>query len=254
MPRIKEFVSKVLLAFGYSINSKSKKKLLYDLAISAKAELSAAKARSAFKASKSQLGQDFLGLIAGGVSSPGFFVEFGAADGVSLSNSYLLEKEFGWAGILCEPSRSWHQAIRKNRSSVLDTRCVYSATGENISFSENYIGELSGITEFTGDDHHGLINRTTTSYQVETVSLLDLLNQHNAPKHIDFLSVDTEGSEFEILNAFDFSKYSFGAITVEHNYTVMREKVRALLVSNGYRQVYPELSDFDDWFVLDKTN
>ena len=254
MPRIKEFVSKVLLAFGYSINSKSKKKLLYDLAISAKAELSAAKARSAFKASKSQLGQDFLGLIAGGVSSPGFFVEFGAADGVSLSNSYLLEKEFGWAGILCEPSRSWHQAIRKNRSSVLDTRCVYSATGENISFSENYIGELSGITEFTGDDHHGLINRTTTSYQVETVSLLDLLNQHNAPKHIDFLSVDTEGSEFEILNAFDFSKYTFGAITVEHNYTATREKVRALLVSNGYRQVYPELSDFDDWFVLDKTN
>jgi FkbM family methyltransferase len=254
MPRIKEFVSKVLLAFGYSINSKSKKKLLYDLAISAKAELSAAKARSAFKASKSQLGQDFLGLIAGGVSSPGFFVEFGAADGVSLSNSYLLEKEFGWAGILCEPSRSWHQAIRKNRSSVLDTRCVYSATGENISFSENYIGELSGITEFTGDDHHGLINRTTTSYQVETVSLLDLLNQHNAPKHIDFLSVDTEGSEFEILNAFDFSKYTFGAITVEHNYTATREKVRALLVSHGYRQVYPELSDFDDWFVLDKTN
>jgi FkbM family methyltransferase len=254
MPRIKEFVSKVLLAFGYSINSKSKKKLLYDLAISAKAELSAAKARSVFKASKSQLGQDFLGLIAGGVSSPGFFVEFGAADGVSLSNSHLLEKEFGWAGILCEPSRSWHQAIRKNRSSVLDTRCVYSATGENISFSENYIGELSGITEFTGDDHHGLINRTTTSYQVETVSLLDLLNQHNAPKHIDFLSVDTEGSEFEILNAFDFSKYTFGAITVEHNYTATREKVRALLVSHGYRQVYPELSDFDDWFVLDKTN
>jgi FkbM family methyltransferase len=254
MPRIKEFVSKVLLAFGYSINSKSKKKLLYDLAISAKAELSAAKARSAFKASKSQLGQDFLGLIAGGVSSPGFFVEFGAADGVSLSNSHLLEKEFGWAGILCEPSRSWHQAIRKNRSSVLDTRCVYSATGENVSFSENYIGELSGITEFTGDDHHGLINRTTTSYQVETVSLLDLLNQHNAPKHIDFLSVDTEGSEFEILNAFDFSKYTFGAITVEHNFSETRSKVLNLLLANGYRQVYPELSDFDDWFVLDKTN
>jgi hypothetical protein len=80
-----------------------------------------------------------------------------------------------------------------------------------------------------------------------------LLKHHNAPKHIEFLSVDTEGSEFEILNAFDFSQYSFGAICVEHNYLANRSKVKDLLVSNGYRQVYPELSDFDDWFVL-KTN
>lgn len=255
MPRIKEFVSRVLLALGYSINSKSKKKLLADLATSPKAStFSTAMARKAFRASKSQLGQDFLGLIAGGVSSPGFFVEFGAADGVSLSNSYLLEKEFGWAGILCEPNRSWHEELRRNRSGTLDIRCVYSTTGEQISFSENYIGELSGITEFAGDDRHGLINRTTTSYRVETISLLDLLMQHNAPEHIDFLSVDTEGSEFEILNAFDFSKYTFGAICVEHNFTANRSKVKDLLLENNYRQVYPELSDFDDWFMLEQPN
>jgi hypothetical protein len=126
---------------------------------------------------------------------------------------------------------------------------VYSRTGEQISFSENYIGELSGITEFTGNDHHGLLDRTTTSYQVETISLLDLLRHHNAPKHIEFLSVDTEGSEFEILNAFDFSQYTFGAICVEHNYLENRPKVKQLLLANGYRQAYPELSDFDDWFV-----
>ena len=192
-----------------------------------------------------------MALLSGGVSKPGFFVEFGAADGVSLSNSYLLEKEFGWKGILCEPSRSWHEELKKNRSCAVDTRCVYSRTGEKISFSENYIGELSGITEFTGDDHRGLIDRTTSSYQVETISLIDLLKHYNAPQHIDFMSVDTEGSEFEILNAFDFSQYSIGAIAVEHNYTPTREKVKELLLSKGYRQVYPELSDFDDWFVLE---
>jgi hypothetical protein len=84
---------------------------------------------------------------------------------------------------------------------------------------------------------------------VETISLLDLLIQHNAPKHVDFLSVDTEGSEFEILNAFDFSQYTFGAICVEHNYLANRPHVKALLEANGYRQVYSELSDFDDWFL-----
>jgi len=254
MPRLKNFVSSILLAFGYSINSKSKKKLLGDLIrLPQGVGLSAIEARKVFKSSKSQLGQDLLALIASGTGNPGFFVEFGSADGVALSNSLLLEKELGWSGILCEPSRSWHEDLKRNRSCVIDTRCVYSRTGEQIGFSENYIGELSGITEFTSDDHHGILDRTTTSYQVETISLLDLLKSHSAPKHIEFLSVDTEGSEFEILNAFDFSQYTFGAICVEHNYLDNRPKVKQLLVANGYRQVYPELSEFDDWFVL-KTN
>ena len=251
MPRLKNFVSSILLAFGYSINSKSKKKLLGDLVrLPGGKGLSATEARKTYRSSKSQLGQDLLGLIGSGAKRNGFFVEFGAADGVALSNSYLLEKEFGWSGILCEPSRSWHEDLKRNRSCTIELRCVYSRTGEQIGFSENYIGELSGITEITGNDHHGLINRTTDSYQVETISLLDLLIQHNAPKHVDFLSVDTEGSEFEILNAFDFSQYTFGAICVEHNYLENRPKVKQLLVANGYRQIYPELSDFDDWFVL----
>lgn len=254
MPRLKNFVSSILLAFGYSINSKSKKKLLGDLIrLPEGVGLSPVEARRIYKSSKSQLGQDLLALIGSGAKKGGFFVEFGAADGVALSNSYLLEKEFGWSGILCEPSRSWHEDLEKNRSCTVDARCVYSKTGELISFSENYIGELSGITEFSGDGHHGILDRTITSYQVETISLLDLLKSHNAPNHIEFLSVDTEGSEFEILNAFDFSKHTFGAICVEHNYLENRSKVKNLLEANGYRQVYRELSEFDDWFVL-KTN
>jgi FkbM family methyltransferase len=254
VPRLKNFVSTILLAFGYSINSKSKKKLLGDLIrLPEGVGVSPVEARRIYKSSKSQLGQDLLALIASGAKKKGFFVEFGSADGVALSNSFLLEKELGWSGILCEPSRSWHEDLKRNRSCTIEFRCVYSRTGEQIGFSENYIGELSGITEFTGDDHHGIINRTTDSYQVETISLLDLLIEHNAPKHVDFLSVDTEGSEFEILNAFDFSRYSFGAICVEHNYLDNRPKVKALLESNGYRQVYPELSEYDDWFVP-KTN
>jgi len=102
MPRLKNFVSSILLAFGYSINSKSKKKLLGDLVrLPGGKGLSATEARKAYRSSKSQLGQDLLGLIGSEAKRNGFFVEFGAADGVALSNSYLLEKEFGWSGILC---------------------------------------------------------------------------------------------------------------------------------------------------------
>ena len=174
MPRLKNLVSNILLAFGYSINSKSKKKLLRDLIhLPEDVGLSPVEACRVYKSSTSQLGQDLLALIASGAKKNGFFVEFGAADGVALSNSFLVEKEFGWSGILCEPSRSWHEDLKKNRSCSIEFRCVYSRTGEQIGFSENYIGELSGITEFTGDDHHGLINRTTHSCLLYTSDAAD---------------------------------------------------------------------------------
>jgi FkbM family methyltransferase len=200
--------------------------------------------------SRSQLGQDVFALSFVGTQKPGFFVEFGATNGKSLSNTYLLEKHFGWTGILCEPAKTWLEDLRKNRSASIDTRCVYSRSDLKLRFWETDIGELSTIEGFGSDDEHSIAREGNHTYEVEAVSLLDLLDYHNAPKFIDFLSVDTEGSEFEILNAFDFSKYSFGAICVEHNYSDSREKVQALLLSNGYRQVYQELSDFDDWFVL----
>jgi FkbM family methyltransferase len=204
----------------------------------------------AISESRSQLGQDVFALSFVGPHKAGYFVEFGATNGKSLSNTFLLEKHFGWTGILCEPARAWLPELQKNRSAKIDVRCVYSNSDLMVKFLETDMGELSTIEGFGAEDEHSGAREVSHSYDVMTVSLLDLLNYHNAPKHVDFLSIDTEGSEFEILHGFDFSQYSFGAIAVEHNYSATREKVRALLLSHGYRQVYPELSDFDDWFVL----
>jgi len=250
VPIIKKLAAKILLALGYSIRSSTKKTLIQRLwTSSSQAPISTVQKRTIMKHSKSQLGQDILGLSAAGLGRPGYFVEFGASDGVALSNTHMLEKQFGWSGILCEPSKSWHQALRKNRGCVIDIRCVYSTTGEKIGFSENYLGELSSITKFAETNSNGLFKRTTSSYEVETISLIDLLDFYNAPKHIDFLSVDTEGSEFEILEAFDFQKYSFGVICVEHNFADTREKINRLLLANGYKPVQADLSDFDDWYI-----
>jgi FkbM family methyltransferase len=199
--------------------------------------------------SKSQLGQDLLALSTFGPRHRGFFVEFGATDGIDLSNTWLLESEFGWNGILCEPARTWHPALRSNRSSAIDTRCVYSASGQQVDFLEVGFPELSTIKGFGDSDEHNSMRSQHVSYKVETVSLRDLLKEHSAPNFIEFLSVDTEGSEFDILRDFNFNEYRFGLICVEHNYTENRFKVEALLAANGYRPVYPEFSAFDAWFV-----
>ena len=63
------------------------------------------------------------------------------------------------------------------------------------------------------------------------------------------MSIDTEGSEFEILNALDFNSYDISIITVEHNFTPKREKINSLLISKGFKQVSNEFSKFDDWYV-----
>lgn len=199
--------------------------------------------------SASQLGQDLFALAANDFTTNGFFVEFGATDGVSLSNSLLLEKNFAWQGILGEPARGWHGALQENRRAKIVNECIWSETGREISFSEAHDPELSTISAFVDSDHLRKTRRASLEYAVSTISLNDLLDREQAPFHINFLSVDTEGSEFDILSSFDFSRYSFSAMCVEHNFTGSRDKVRSLLFKNGYVRVLEQFSEWDDWFV-----
>ena len=199
--------------------------------------------------SKSQLGQDILALSLVGLDKPGYFVEFGATNGVDLSNTYMLEKRWGWKGILCEPARVWHKGLVNNRNCFIDTRCVWRQSDELIEFAQASNPVLSTIVDFKDSDIHADSRANSLVYQVKTVSLRDLLRTYKAPFEIDFLSIDTEGSEYSILQDFDFSEYRFNVICIEHNYTSTRDKVFDLLVSNGYKRVYRELSKFDDWYV-----
>ena len=199
--------------------------------------------------SKSQLHQDlFVSHVLRG-KTEGFFVEFGATNGVDLSNSHLLENHFNWQGILAEPGRSWHEKLHENRSCTIDTKCVYSRSGEKILFSDCVEPELSTISDYVNGDAHAVVRKNSKQYEVETITLNDLLKFHGAPKEIDYLSIDTEGSELEILSVFDFGRHEISIITVEHNYTGNREKIHGLLSRNGYERVFEQYSKFDDWYV-----
>lgn len=200
--------------------------------------------------SKSQLRQDLFVLSELGFRKGGFFVEFGATNGVDLSNSFLLENKYGWKGILAEPGKGWHIALKQNRKCQIDYDCVWSMTGQVLEFYETDIAELSTLDLFSNKEDFNIAGRKKgTRYPVHTISLNDLLKKYNAPKHIDYLSIDTEGSELEILSAFDFDEYSFSVITCEHNFTSDREKIYDLLTKRGFQRKYQELSSFDDWYV-----
>ncbi|TMV13765.1 FkbM family methyltransferase [Arenibacterium halophilum] len=206
-----------------------------------------AKCVDLLETSCSQVRQDVFALSRANYKRNGFFVEFGATNGVELSNSYMLERDYGWTGILAEPAKGWHDDLRANRSARIDTRCVWKESGETVNFVQTASAINSAISSFVKTSR----KVRGQSYDVETVSLNDLLTQHDAPSVIDFISIDTEGSEFDILNALDFDRWSFHAMTVEHNYEPQREDVHALLTSKGYRRVFETASRFDDWYVKD---
>lgn len=200
-----------------------------------------------------QILQDLWVLYSLNEKREGFFVEFGACDGKMLSNTLLLEEGYGWKGILAEPNPEWHAALAEARTAKIVHQCVAARSGETVPFmATSKRPELSRMADIVPSDiHERNGNRSQHAlYDVITISLLDLLRENDAPAVIDYLSIDTEGSEFEILETFDFNAYTFRLITVEHaGEEEKREKIRELLEKNGYHRWLPELTRWDDWYV-----
>jgi FkbM family methyltransferase len=200
-------------------------------------------------ASPSQLAQDlFVTFALGERRGAGFFVEFGAGDGVELSNTYRLERDLGWSGIAAEPNPVQHEALRRNRRCAVSDRCVWARSGERLTFSVlDAAPEFSTLTPFQAGDKHD--RRGARSIEVQTLTLEDLLREHGAPRRIDYVSVDTEGSELAILEAFDFDAFDVSVLTVEHNFGPGRAALHRLLTGRGYVRLLEEFSRWDDWYV-----
>ena len=198
--------------------------------------------------SYSQLNQDLEVLKLYNNKSNGFFVDIGASDGIELSNTYLLETMYNWKGICVEPIPMKFYSLCRNR---LHSRCyrdtVYSESDKQITIDScNSATLLSDISDNV-NDHKDAVNQPNTQITVNTITLTYLLDVTNSPTFIEYLSLDTEGSELEILKSVDFQKYTFGAIDVEHNYVEPRRtEIRNLLTANNYH--YVRENKFDDHY------
>jgi FkbM family methyltransferase len=180
-----------------------------------------------------------------------FFVDIGASNGIEISNTYLLEKDFGWKGICVEPVPEVFETLVKNRpNSVCCSDAVYSESNISLQFDISFYNgnnELSGISEYI-DIYKEVVDNNKKTITIKSISLTDLLTKYNAPSFIEYLSLDTEGSEYEILKNFNFDKYIFGRIDIEHNYVEPRRtEIRDLLINNGYS--FLKQNSVDDCYV-----
>lgn len=184
------------------------------------------------------------------VNNNGYFVEVGVGDGIHVSNSYLFEKKFGWDGLLIEPNPVFGSLIPKNRSAKLDTRAANLLQKASAEFL--VCSELSRLVDSGHDDHHKREGETTT---VATATLSQILDENAAPKRIQFMSIDTEGTEYDVLRSLDFTKYHVDFLTIEHNYNKSKQdQIRKHMEILGYKCVSTTASLWDDWFVLDAKN
>ena len=205
---------------------------------------------------KSQLYQD---LFASFIVKNNFdktFLEFGATNGVDLSNTYTLENKFLWSGALAEPDINWIESLKKNRTkSKIITKCIWSKSGEKKNFFSSKVGVLSTLDDFKNSDINSMPGNTAqrikegVNIEVETISLNQVIKEEFNNISPSYISIDTEGSEFEILNSFNFSKYHPAVFTIEHNFTDLHDKIDKLMLDNNYVRMFKKLTAFDAWYI-----
>ena len=185
------------------------------------------------------------------------FLEFGATDGIDLSNTHFLENYSKWKGVLGEPDPQWHEQLKKNRpDSKIITKCIWKKTGETLDFLSSDNGVLSTINSFRYSDKDSmsenskLRNNKFKNFKIESISLNDLIRDEFNDMAPSYISVDTEGSEFEILKNFDFKRFKPILFTVEHNYTINQKKIDDLMSINNYVRIFRKITSFDAWYVL----
>jgi FkbM family methyltransferase len=195
--------------------------------------------------SKSQLNQDLNVLEFYDYKKNLFFVDLGANDGETLSNTYLLEKEYNWIGICSEPLPSAYEKLINCRSVSCDNHAVFDKSNLKLEFIEGDL--LSGISEYIGDRQKTKLKKAN-KIEVNTITLQDLLEKYNSPKIINYLSLDTEGTELKILQSVNLSEYIFLYINLEHNYIEPnRSEIKKLLQNNGY--LYKGENKWDDDYI-----
>lgn len=178
----------------------------------------------------------------------GFFVEIGANDGVTLSNTKFFE-DMGWEGVCVEPLPKSFEKLKLNRKCACHNKVISNLDGE-VEFLkiDGYSEMLSGILNKYDTRHLERVNRELKTYggnkeiiKIESVKFSNLITE----KNIDYISIDVEGSEMDIIKSIDFNKHNIYCISVENNYG--EKNIEDYLNGFGYKLI--KVVGADNFFI-----
>jgi FkbM family methyltransferase len=197
----------------------------------------------------SQIEQERWVLAMCGGRRGGRFAEIGAFDGVLHSNTCFLEADQGWSGVLVEPNPILFARLAASRKAACLERAVHREGGQFLSFVPSQ--EIGTLAEYAESDGYAEHRRQAISENglitVETVTF-DQMDEADgqAGSGFDYVSLDTEGSELDILRTIDLARHAIALFTIEHNFVEpRRETMRTLLAEAGYQRLNV---GFDDWY------
>ena len=132
----------------------------------------------------------------------GFYIELGAMDGITYSNTKFFEETLGWKGILIEPTNQYHTLIRTRPNNF-----NFNYTVSEIEGDIDFLGSdaLGGIVSSMHDDHKfGWGLNTLTPYKVKSKPFYEIIKDIDIKK-VDLFSIDVEGGELGVLKTFDWN-------------------------------------------------
>ncbi len=190
----------------------------------------------------SQHGEDIFLWEYFGRKDKGICVEVGAFDGKTCSNTFAFES-LGWNCILIEPDPDMVEMARQNRphSTVIQAAVGGAKVSGTIEFSQvRTKDDWAGMLSFTKADPLHLakceaLGATITKVHVPTLPLSKILENVAAP--IDFISIDVEGLELEVLDGLDFHRFAPKLILAELTYDRNEDRVGKYLADKGYRRI-----------------
>jgi FkbM family methyltransferase len=192
----------------------------------------------------SQYKQDlFLDKVIFNKKSKGFFIDIGAHDGFTFSNSFFFEKVRNWKGVCFEPNPFVYKKLIEERSAYCYNTCI-GDNNEIVEFTQikGYSEMLSGITSKYHSEHLDRIKKEVDEKGGEIdiikveMTTLQSIKEIKSNKNIDFISIDTEGNELDIINSIDFVKFNIKCIVVENNYN--NKKIEEKLIRNNFKLLY----------------
>jgi len=199
---------------------------------------------------KSQNLQDLIALDLFGFKRKGVFIEAGACDGILNSNTFLLEKNYEWTGLLVEPINEYYVQLEQNRDVITSNVAISQVNNKQLDFLITANKDLSTLKGYEDNDYHSENRKNYNIKKVLTKTLGQLIIENLQNIEIDFLSLDTEGSEFDIIKSLDFLNHRINVICVEHNFNTNRDLIHNHLLENNYKKLYFPFLQIDDFYIL----